>query len=92
MSMAANQSPKPRRSIPVAEVNDMIEKAERRVKSALTIYDDRNEILNQLKDNEAYLEHLDQLLHEARLRNKSIRSDLAQVNLAITRQLELDGE
>ncbi len=89
---ACDATYKPRRSIPIAEVNEMIECEVRQVKASLTIYDDRSETLNQLKDNEAYLEHLEQLLHEARLQNKSIRSDLAQINLAIKRQLELDGE
>lgn len=88
--MAEEQTIPQRRSIPIAEVQKMIEHEVSRVKASCTIYDDRNEILNQLKDNKAYLEHLEQLLHEARLRNKSIRSDLAQVNLAIVRQL--DGE
>lgn len=90
--LVANQCLKPRRSIPIAEVNELIEKAERRIKSSLTIYDDRIAVLNQLKDNKAYIEHLEDMLHEAKLRNKSLNSDLAQINLAIKRQLELDGE
>lgn len=81
-----------RRSIPVNEVEQIVDRAVSNVKASLTIYDDRLETLNQLKDNESYLEHLEHLLHETRLKNKRIRSDLAQINLAIKRQLELDVE
>lgn len=83
---------KPRRSIPVYEVNQLIDSAVRDVKASLTIYDDRAEILHRLERNEASIEDLNTMLHEAKLNNKRIRSDLAQINLAITRQLELDGQ
>lgn len=83
---------KPRRSIPVAEVHKMIDHEVSRVKASQTIYDDRLAIIANLQDNESFLESLEARLHEAKLANKSIRSDLARVNLAITRQLELDGE
>lgn len=71
--------PTPRRSIPV-------------VKAARTIYDDRTQILNQLEGNEGEIEYHEGVLHRLRLENKTIRSDLTRINLAITRQLELDGE
>lgn len=83
--------PTPRRSIPVAEVNDIIEREVNRVKAARTVYDDRVAILNQLADNESYLGNLQDRLHMAQISNKQIRSDLTRINLAITRQLELDG-
>ena len=83
---------KPRRSIPVAEVHEMIEHEVSRIKASRTIYDDRLAILNQLEDNERDLEYLRARLHECQISNKQIRNDLARVNLAITRQLELDGE
>lgn len=81
-----------RRSIPVSEVEQIVDHAIKDVKVSLTIYDDRLEILQSLERNEAHIEDLENMLHQAKLNNKRIRSDLAQVNLAITRQLELDGE
>ena len=87
-----NSGLKPRRSIPVAEVNQMIEHAERQIKASRTIYDDRLEVLGSLEQNEAHIEDLENRLHHARLNNKRICSNLAQINLAITRQLELDGQ
>lgn len=83
--------PTPRRSIPVAEVNEIIQREVARVKAEATIYDDRARILEQLKGNEGDIAYLESRLHGIRLQNKTIRNDLAQVNLAITRQLELDG-
>lgn len=81
-----------RRSIPVKEVEQLIDRAIRDVKSSLTIYDDRLEVLRSLERNEAHIKDLESMLHQARLNNKRIRSDLAQINRAIQRQLELDGE
>lgn len=81
-----------RRSIPVKEVEQIVDRAIKDVKDSLTIYDDRLEVLQSLERNEAHIEDLENMLHQAKLNNKRIRSDLASINLAITRQLELDGE
>lgn len=83
---------KPRRSIPVAEVNELIDHAVREVKASRTIYDDRNSLLEDLNENEDQISGLEQCLHSAKLRNKTLRTELAQINTAIRRQLELDGE
>jgi hypothetical protein len=83
---------KPRRSIPVDEVNEIIEHEIRRVKASLTIYDDRLEVLRQLTENENELEYFQTRLHETQIKNKQLRSDLSRINLAISRQLDLDGE
>ena len=91
-ALQASTGSKPRRSIPIAEVNKMIEHEVRQVKASRTIYDDRLETLHSLEQNEAHIEDLENMLHHARLNNKRIRAELAQVNLAITRQLELDGQ
>ena len=81
-----------RRSIPVNEVEQMVDRAIKDVKASLTIYDDRLEVLQSLERNKAHIEDLENMLHQAKLNNKRIRADLASINLAITRQLELDGE
>jgi len=83
---------RPRRSIPVEEVNRIIEHAVREVKSQRTIYDDRLALLDRLNHNEQQINSYEDLLHGAKLRNKELRLELAQTNLAITRQMELDGE
>ena len=83
---------KPRRSIPVEEVEQIIKRATDRIKAERTIYDDRSTTLERLENNEGEAEYLEARLHQLRLDNKAIRAELARVNLAITRQLELDGE
>ena len=80
----------PRRSIPVAEVEEIVNREVNRVKAELTIYDVRSTILERLEDNEAEMEYLEGRLHQLQLDDKSIRSELKQINLSITRQLELD--
>lgn len=92
IGMAVDSCSKPRRSIPIAEVNDMIERKVRQVKASLTIYDDRNSLLEDLNENEDQISGLEQCLHSVKLRNKTLRTELAQINTAIRRQLELDGE
>ena len=83
--------PKPRRSIPVDEVNKMIQREVAQVKSELTIYDDRNSLLRELAENEACIEHYEQCLHNATLNNQDIKKSLAKINLAIRRELELNA-
>lgn len=90
--MAEEQTIPKRRSIPVKEVEQLIDRAIRDVKSSLTIYDDRLEVLRSLERNEAHIEDLENTLHSARLNNKRIRADLTQINLAIQRQIELDDQ
>jgi len=90
--MAVERTIPKRRSIPVNEVEQIVDRAVKNVKASLTIYDDRLEVLQSLEHNEAHIEDLNSMLHQAKLNNKRLRSDLAQINLAITRQLELDGE
>lgn len=84
--------PTPRRSIPVAEVNGIIEREVARVKSGLTIFDERLAIIRQVEETEADLEYLNTRVHETQIQNKQLRSDLSRINLAIQRQMELDGE
>lgn len=79
-----------RRSIPVAEVEEIVNREVSRVKAERTIYDVRSTILERLENNEAEMEHLEWRLHQLQLDNKSIRSELKQINLSIARQLELD--
>lgn len=83
---------KPRRSIPVEEVNRIIEREVARVKSELTIFDDRLAIIRQVEETESELEYLNTRTHDVQIRNKQLRSDLSRINLAIKRQMELDGE
>lgn len=87
---AINYPAAPRRSIPVAEVEEIVNREVNRVKAELTIYDARSTILERLEDNEAEMEYLEGRLHQLQLDDKSIRSELKQINLSITRQLELD--
>jgi len=84
--------PTPRRSIPVAEVNDIIEREVARVKSELTIFDERLAIIRRVEETEADLEYLNARTHETQIQNKQLRSDLSRINLAIQRQMELDGK
>jgi len=96
MGAAADQCcealPTPRRSIPAAEVDGIIEREVARVKSGLTIFDERLAIIRRVEETEADLEYLNTRVHETQIQNKQLRSDLTRINLAIKRQMELDGE
>ena len=78
MSMAAmaTQGPPIRRSIPVKEVNEMIEREVARVKSERTIYDDRNDLLQR--------KTLIELISE-------VKAELNKTSIAIKRELDLDS-
>lgn len=90
--MAVERTIPKSRSILVNEIEQIVDLAVKNVKASLTIYDDLLEVLQSLERNEAHIKDLNSMLHQAKLNNKRLRSDLAQINLAITRQLELDGE
>jgi hypothetical protein len=80
---------KPRRSIPLAEVQKMIEAEVRRVKSQRTIFDDRNDILAELDRVKSELEYHDNLVHHYQKPLQAAQSHLKEINTAIKRELEL---
>lgn len=80
---------KPRRSIPVSEVAELIQEARQEIKAQRTIYDDRLDCLDNLADNTHCIEHHEQCLHNARLHQQSLRKELERIDLAIRRELEL---
>ena len=90
--MVSNECAPRRRSIPVAQVEQMIENEVRKVKAERTIYDDRLSIMVELAENENHIEQLEASLQHARLRNKTLRADVNRINAAIVRRLELDEE
>jgi hypothetical protein len=83
--------PKPRRSIPLTEVNQMIEREVSRVKSEKTIYDDRNDILSQIDAATRDIEYYEEQLFTINKRKLSLQQDLRETNIAISRELELDA-
>lgn len=81
---------KPRRSIPVAEVNQIIDREVARVKAERTLYDDRNEIIRQIDDVNGDIHYHEENLHTLRRRELQLKLELQQTNTAITRELDLD--
>jgi hypothetical protein len=77
-------------SIPLEKVEKMIQCAVERNKAERTIYDDRNDLLDELRENEMTLEHYEQCVHNATLHNQEIKKSIAQINTAIRRELELN--
>jgi hypothetical protein len=82
---------KPRRSIPIAEVNQMIDREVARVKSEKTIYDDRNDILSQIDATTRDIEYYEEQLFNINKRKLSLQQDLRETDIAIHRELELDS-
>lgn len=80
---------KPRRSIPVAEVDKMIEAEVRRVKSQRTIFDDRNELLDELNRVKGELEYHDNLVFHCQKQLQIVQEQLNEINTAIRRELDL---
>jgi ribosomal protein L29 len=77
-------------SIPIKEVEKMIQREVDRIKAKSTIYDDRNDLLNELAQSEMTLEHYEQCVHNATLNIQEIKKSIAQINTAIRRELELN--
>lgn len=86
---SAIPTPPQRRSIPVAEVAELIQEARQEIKAQRTIYDDRLDCLDNLADNTHCIEHHEQCLHNAKLHQQSLRKELERIDLAIRRELEL---
>jgi hypothetical protein len=82
---------KPRRSIPVKEVNEMIEREVSRVKSERTIYDDRNNLIHEINELEREVEHHEACLHRLEKNLISLKLNLNKTNTAIARELDLDS-
>ena len=80
---------KPRRSIPVAEVDEMIQQEVNRVKSSRTIFDDRNDILAELDRVKSEFEYHDNLAHHFQKQIQTGQAHLKEINTAIKRELEL---
>ena len=82
---------KPRRSIPVKEVDEMIDRAVSRVKSERTIYDDRNSLIEAINDTEQDIETHETCLHNLEKNLISLKLQLNKTNTAIKRELDLDS-
>ena len=83
--------PKPRRSIPVKEVDEIIKREVARIKSERTIYDDRNSLLEAINDVEQEIETHETCLHNLEKNLISLKSELLKTNTAIARELDLDS-
>ena len=81
----------PRRSIPIKEVDEMINRAVSRVKSERTIYDDRNELLRRINEVELNLEYHESSVHNCKKNLISLKAELNKTNTAIARELDLDS-
>lgn len=90
-SQVAEGLPKPRRSIPVKEVDKIVEEAIARVKSERTIYDDRNELLQRISEIECNLEYHERSVHNCEKNLISLKTELNKTNTAIARELDLDS-
>ena len=82
---------KPRRSIPVKEVNEMIDRAVSHVKAEQTIYDDRNKLIVEIAEQERAVEYHENCLHMIERSLIQLRLQLKQTNTAIARELDLDS-
>ena len=83
--------PKPRRSIPVKEVNEIIDREVARVKSERTLYDDRNTLIDHIADVESNLEYHESSAHKCEKTLIELKLQLNKTNTAIKRELDLDS-
>ncbi len=83
--------PKPRRSIPIKEVDEIIKREVSRVKSERTIYDDRNSLIKRINEVERNYEYHSTCLHNHEKDLISLRQELNDINTAIMRELDLDS-
>ncbi len=83
--------PKSRRSIPIKDVNEMIEREVARVKSERTLYDDRNALISHIADVESNLEYHESSAHQCEKTLIELKLQLNKTNTAIKRELDLDS-
>lgn len=88
---ATGMPPKTRRSIPVKEVDELINRELARVKSERTIYDDRNDLLQSIREVECNLEYHESSVHICKKNLISLKAELNKTNTAIKRELDLDS-
>jgi len=88
--LAAGQEIKPRKSIPVDEVNELIDKFRADIQKERTIYNERKDILRMIEENENELEHYENLIHNLKLARKGLEQNLASLNKEIARKLDFD--
>ncbi len=88
---ATSMPPKTRRSIPIAEVEAMIDREVAHVKSERTIYDDRNELIATIDEQERAVKHHEACLHNLEKNLISLKLQLNKTSTAIKRELDLDS-
>lgn len=88
----AYDPPKPRRSMPIHEVEELVHREISRVKSEATIYDQRSKILHGIQSAKDDIELFESNIHSSTLRLRELQAELNSVNLRIARRLELDSE
>jgi hypothetical protein len=93
MSMAAMETdlPKPRCSIPVNEINEIIDREVARVKASLTIYDDRIELIKQINDMKELKAHHETCVHNCRVSLTELNNELKETDLAIRREMDFNS-
>jgi hypothetical protein len=91
MPKAKTKEPRQRRSVPLKEVEQLLDEAVRNVKSDRTIYDDRIELLNSINQMNEVKAHHEQCLHNCEVSLKDLHNQLSLTNLAIRREMELES-
>lgn len=82
---------KPRRSIPVAEVDEMLDRQAQRLAREPTLYDQRLELLAKLDDMEGQRDYHTDVCREFNFRILSTQKALNELNQAISAELQLDS-
>jgi len=81
---------KPRRSIPVAEVEQMLAQAHKEHTREPTLYDRRVNSLNEIKYLTAQCDSLQERLNDTILQLNSERNQLKTINAELAQELRMD--
>lgn len=87
---AIGNSHKLPRSMPMAQVNALVENLQCKHEADKTIYNDRLDILNQIDCATRDIEYYEQQVHNLNCRKLQLQQELNRINTAITRELDLD--
>ena len=87
---ACDAEPTPRRSIPVPEVNRMLEEVHRSHEREPTLYDQRIDVLGRIQFLTASCDSLQDRLNESMLDLNSERNRLKIINAQLSQELRMD--
>lgn len=91
MDECPEKAPKPRRSIPMAEVNEMLDQQAQRLTRPLTPYDERLRLIREIEETEGEANYHTHQAKGCALNVASLQRELKAINQSIADELDFDA-